>query len=143
MSRVRPSRLTLQHRVIEAGRPGSSVRRTAPKVPLIRMVPIPARPLFLLVIVWAVRTHPGSGMPRSPGHAARWLAPNIRERRSGNLWWLRTAGFSYLIVGYGHFRQLVVPRAAGHVSIAFELASNPADHLQAILGVLAPHEPPA
>jgi hypothetical protein len=48
-------------------------------------------------------------------------------------------GLRYLIVGYGHFHQLVVPGASGHVSIAFELGSNPVDHLQAILRVLAHH----
>jgi hypothetical protein len=50
-------------------------------------------------------------------------------------------GLGYLIAGYGHFRQLV-PAAAGHVSVAFELASNLAGHLQAILGVAARHERP-
>ena len=49
-------------------------------------------------------------------------------------------GLRYLIVGYGHFHQLVVPAAAGHVSVAFELASSPADHLQAVLGVVARRE---
>jgi len=52
-------------------------------------------------------------------------------------------GLRYLIVGYGHFHQLVIPRPAGHVSIAFELGANPADYLQAILGVMAHHGQPA
>jgi hypothetical protein len=52
-------------------------------------------------------------------------------------------GLRYLIVGYGHFHQLVIPNPAGHVSIAFELGANPADHLQAILGVMAHHGQPA
>jgi len=52
-------------------------------------------------------------------------------------------GLRYLIVGYGHFHQLVIPSPAGHVSIAFELGANPADHLQAILGVMAHHGQPA
>src|SRR6185312_16010601 len=52
-------------------------------------------------------------------------------------------GLRYLIVGYGHFHQLVIPSPAGHVSIAFELHANPADHLQAILGVMAHHGQPA
>ena len=52
-------------------------------------------------------------------------------------------GLRYLIVGYGHFHQLVIPRPAGHLSIAFELAANPADHLQAILAVMAHHGQPA
>jgi hypothetical protein len=52
-------------------------------------------------------------------------------------------GLRYLIVGYGHFHQLVIPRPSGHVSIAFELRANPADYLQAILGVIAHHGQPA
>ena len=51
-------------------------------------------------------------------------------------------GLRYLIVGYGHFHQLVVPSAGGHVSVAFELGADPADYLQAILGVLARHGRP-
>jgi hypothetical protein len=52
-------------------------------------------------------------------------------------------GLRYLIIGYGHSRQLVVPAAAGHVLVASELASA-ADHLQAILlGGAARHERPA
>ena len=52
-------------------------------------------------------------------------------------------GLRYLIVGYGHFQQLVIPRLGGHVSIAFELGANPLDYLQAILGVMAHHGQPA
>jgi hypothetical protein len=48
-------------------------------------------------------------------------------------------GLRYLIIGYGHFHQLVVPSATGHVSIAFELDSNPVDHLQAVRRVMAHH----
>ena len=51
-------------------------------------------------------------------------------------------GLRYLIVGYGHFHQLVIPRPSGHVSIAFELGANPLDHLQAILRVMAHHGQP-
>jgi hypothetical protein len=46
-------------------------------------------------------------------------------------------GLHYLVIGYGHFHQLVVPSASGHVSVAFDLGSNPVDHLQAIRGVMA------
>ena len=56
--------------------------------------------------------------------------------RRGNI---DCGGLRYLIIGYGHFHQLVVPSAGGHVSIAFELGADPADYLQAILGVLARH----
>ena len=52
-------------------------------------------------------------------------------------------GLRYLIIGYGHFHQLVIPRPAGYVSIAFELGANPLDYLQAILGVMAHHGQPA
>jgi hypothetical protein len=48
-------------------------------------------------------------------------------------------GLRYLIIGYGHFQQLVIPGVTGHISIAFDLDSNPVDHLQAILGVMARH----
>jgi hypothetical protein len=48
-------------------------------------------------------------------------------------------GLRYLIVGYGHFNMLIIPSRAGHVGIGFELAANPTDHLQAILGVMAHH----
>jgi hypothetical protein len=52
-------------------------------------------------------------------------------------------GLRYLIVGYGHFHQLVIPGPAGHVSIAFELGANPADYLPAIMGVIAHHGQPS
>jgi len=52
-------------------------------------------------------------------------------------------GLRYLIVGYGHFHQLVVPGARGHLSIAFELGASPLDYLQAILAVMAQHGQPA
>src|SRR5215475_12864429 len=51
-------------------------------------------------------------------------------------------GLRYLIIGYGHFHQLVLPSLPGHVSIAFELGANPLDHLQAILRVMARHGQP-
>jgi hypothetical protein len=52
-------------------------------------------------------------------------------------------GLRYLIVGYGHFLALVIPSAAGHVAVAFDVSDNPADYLQAILGVMADHGQPA
>ena len=51
-------------------------------------------------------------------------------------------GLRYLIVGYGHFNMLVIPRDAGHVGVGFELSVNPVDHLQAILAVMANHREP-
>ena len=52
-------------------------------------------------------------------------------------------GLRYLIVGYGHFHQLVIPSPGGHVSVAFEVSANPANYLQAIFGVLTHHGQPA
>jgi hypothetical protein len=51
-------------------------------------------------------------------------------------------GLRYLVVGYGHFHALVIPSPGGHVAVGFELGANPADHLQAILGVVAHHGQP-
>ena len=34
-------------------------------------------------------------------------------------------GLRFLVVGYGHFHQLVVPTVDGHASIAFDLAADP------------------
>jgi hypothetical protein len=48
-------------------------------------------------------------------------------------------GLRYLVVGYGNFDQLVVPVAGGHLSVAFELGTHPADHVQAIEEVAARH----
>jgi hypothetical protein len=45
-------------------------------------------------------------------------------------------GLEFVIVGYGNFRQLVVPLARGHVSISFELDANPLDHIAAVRAVL-------
>lgn len=60
--------------------------------------------------------------------------------RRGNI---DCGGLRYLIIGYGHFHQLVIPRLAGHVSIAFEPGANPAGYLEAILGAVADHGRPA
>ena len=48
-------------------------------------------------------------------------------------------GLRYLIIGYGHFHALVIPSATGHVTIAFELDGNPAEHLQSVSDVVARH----
>jgi hypothetical protein len=45
-------------------------------------------------------------------------------------------GLRFVIVGYGNFHQLVVPLEAGHVSIAFELDTDPLEHLDAVRDVL-------
>ena len=45
-------------------------------------------------------------------------------------------GLEFVVVGYGNFRQLVVPLASGHVSISFELDADPIDHLGRVRGAL-------
>ena len=36
-------------------------------------------------------------------------------------------GLRFIIVGYGHFHQLMMPIRAGHVSVCFDQESNPLD----------------
>src|SRR5215469_11393508 len=60
--------------------------------------------------------------------------------RRGNI---DCGGLRYLIIGYGHFHQLVVPSSAGHVGVGFEVGANPAGYLQTILSVIADHGQPA
>jgi len=46
-------------------------------------------------------------------------------------------GLNYVVVGYGNFHQLVVPIANGHVSIAFDLDTDPIRHVPALLELVA------
>jgi hypothetical protein len=50
-------------------------------------------------------------------------------RQRGNL---DCGGSKFVVVGYGHFYQLVIDLPDGHVSVCFELASNPLDYAEAI-----------
>jgi hypothetical protein len=50
-------------------------------------------------------------------------------------------GLRFLVVGYGKFHQLVIPLTHGHVSIAFELRSDPLQWLPRVLDVLGEHLP--
>src|SRR5262249_6595949 len=52
-------------------------------------------------------------------------------------------GLRYLIVGYGHFEMLVIPTAAGHVGVGFEVGANPTHYLDTIMGVMDEHGWPA
>lgn len=45
-------------------------------------------------------------------------------------------GARYVIVGYGHFHQLVIDRPNGHVSVCFELDENPIPFVERILSLL-------
>lgn len=50
---------------------------------------------------------------------------------------LDCGGLRYLIVGYGNFRQLIVPFRAGHLSAAFEADLDPVACLSRIEDLLA------
>jgi hypothetical protein len=50
-------------------------------------------------------------------------------RQRGNL---DCGGARFVVVGYGHFYQLVIDLSDGHASVCFELASNPLDYAEAI-----------
>lgn len=41
-------------------------------------------------------------------------------------------GLQFLVVGYGNFRQLVLPLADGHASVCFPHCVDPTDHVAAI-----------
>ncbi|HZY03842.1 MAG TPA: hypothetical protein VFF02_10085 [Anaeromyxobacteraceae bacterium] len=48
-------------------------------------------------------------------------------------------GARWLVIGYGHFFQLVCAVDGGHVSVAFELDQDPMRHMPDVLRVLAAH----
>ena len=50
-------------------------------------------------------------------------------RQRGNL---DCGGANFVLVGYGNFYQLVMDIPGGHVSVCFELSSNPLDYATAI-----------
>ncbi|MEU5877483.1 hypothetical protein [Spirillospora sp. NPDC047279] len=55
---------------------------------------------------------------------------------------LDRGGLRYLVVSYGHFDQLVIPLATGHLSIAFKSDRDPARHLPALAQILTHHGHP-
>ena len=50
-------------------------------------------------------------------------------RQRGNV---DCGGSRFVLVGYGNFYQLVIDLSDGHISVCFELASNPLDYIEAI-----------
>ena len=50
-------------------------------------------------------------------------------RQRGNV---DCGGSRFVLVGYGNFYQLVIDLSDGHISLCFELASNPLDCIEAI-----------
>src|SRR5271154_1360442 len=53
-------------------------------------------------------------------------------RQRGNL---DCGGSRFVLVGYGNFHQLIMDLPNGHVSVCFELASNPLEHAEAIRSI--------
>ncbi|HEX6418897.1 MAG TPA: hypothetical protein VFZ77_10390 [Acidimicrobiales bacterium] len=47
-------------------------------------------------------------------------------------------GLRYVVVRYGNFFQVVVPRGAGHVSVAVEPHADPSAVAEAVVGLVAP-----
>ena len=50
-------------------------------------------------------------------------------------------GLRFLVVGYGHFHQLIVPAAEGHLSVAFELSADPIAFVPKIEALVARWDP--
>jgi hypothetical protein len=57
---------------------------------------------------------------------------------------LDCGGLRFVVVGYGNFSQLILPLTDGHLSVAFELGTNPLVHLNDLVTVLRKYafEPP-
>ena len=53
-------------------------------------------------------------------------------RQRGNL---DCGGAQFVLVAYGNFYQLIVDLSDGHVSVCFELSSNPLEHAPAIRAI--------
>lgn len=47
-------------------------------------------------------------------------------------------GASFVVVGYGNFKQLIIALTDGHVSVAFEHATEPIDFVEAIKLICKP-----
>jgi hypothetical protein len=58
-------------------------------------------------------------------------------RQRGNL---DCGGARFVLVRYGNFYQLVIDLSDGHVSVCFELASNPLDYADAIRAICEAHD---
>jgi hypothetical protein len=102
----------------------------------------------LLELTPAIRyaaIHPGSGQPvfrqrlgvtdPSSADSDYWeeilVNPTLLDmaRRRGDV---DCGGLEYVMVRYGHFTQLVLPLARGHVSVCFEPIADPVPLLPAI-----------
>lgn len=55
-------------------------------------------------------------------------------RQRGNV---DCGGARFVLVGYGNFLQLVIDLKDGHVSVCFELGSNPLNHVETITALCA------
>ena len=56
---------------------------------------------------------------------------------------LDCGGLRFIIVGYGHFHQLMMPIRAGHVSVCFDRDCSPLDFTSRVATLFDQSEPPA
>jgi hypothetical protein len=49
---------------------------------------------------------------------------------------LDCGGLEYVLIRYGNFYQLVIPRSWGHASLCFELRSNPLEHAKRVSSIV-------
>jgi hypothetical protein len=96
--------------------------------------------------------HPGSGQPvfrqrlgladPSSADSDYWeevlVNPTLLDlaRRRGDV---DCGGLEYVMVRYGHFTQLVLPLAHGHVSVCFEPIADPVPLLPALRNLCEAH----
>ena len=73
----------------------------------------------------------GASEPESDKYEELFVNPTLLTliRQRGNL---DCGGAHFLLVRYGNFYQLVMHLTDGHVSVCFELGSNPLDFVDAI-----------
>jgi hypothetical protein len=85
----------------------------------------------------AVDTHAGEckrEQTESDRYEELFVNPTLLTlvRQRGNL---DSGGAQFVLVRYGNFYQLVLDLHDGHVSVCFELTSNPLDHADAIRAI--------
>ena len=76
----------------------------------------------------------GASASESDRYEELFVNPSLLAlaRQRGNL---DCGGAHFVIVGYGNFHQLVIDLPDGHVSVCFELDSNPIAHVEQIKAI--------
>jgi hypothetical protein len=77
----------------------------------------------------------GASFPDSDRYEELLVNPTLLTltRQRGDI---DCGGLDFVLVGYGNFRQLVIPTATGHVSIAMEKEAVSIEGFDEILGVV-------